>query len=777
MSGIKETVLGLPSVRKRTESRERLDPSSVQVMLIGMQGEGGLSLPHEQIGLEIIAGKLIQDTGITPQMYDTQAELSGTGKVNTDKLAKSIKDFGNSSTRPDGKAVVGLSIPIRGWAYTESVMLKVAQDPPKNPITWVLGNAIPTYTDSQLIHYKFPEAVIVKGGGEDALTDIVRKVANGEDLPKVIGPTIPDLKDYARPYRAFTAETQELGGSLKIRTSEGCEFGACKFCSRHFLGGKDYRTVPEEKVVDEARDLLETFNATHFQLTDEDSFAGPLEATQRLISVWKSAELPRRLSFGASLRVETINMLHKAGLLDQLREIGLDQVFLGVEGGSDDYLKQIGKGQSIREVKEAVKHVKASIWRDEQTGEKKPLQMEMGFITFSYRMTKDMLVKNIKFLSEVEADETGQTQSNDVTKTYAQYVSSLFNLLEVRAGTQDANMVRSYVKKANDPRDRDHDKYQVYRDYKPDENFSINESTYNHVPFLDPEVGRIYQQAARFAQADESLYYAIKSLSRSEQADPKANDETNKFFLSLKELHLRFLLEAVGLNDIPETQEAEHGLKKRIINVFSSLRKKPRAGNQANIQNERRKLIESMADTFGIEPAGDSLDSVRREIKVFLGEETERRQAKGKQRGALAVVLDEEQRLLLVRPRNQETWGFPGGNINPRETPIQAVRREVQEELGTTIEFIEALPTITKKIHHDKTTGERPELQLDHMHVRITRPIDIHAADHEIVDTLYLHPRDILNNKVQTQENVRYIAKFLLPEADASRSEQVVFQQ
>ena len=56
-----------------------------------------------------------------------------------------------------------------------------------------------------------------------------------------------------------------------------------------------------------------------------------------------------------------------------------------------------------------------------------------------------------------------------------------------------------------------------------------------------------------------------------------------------------------------------------------------------------------------------------------------------KRMGAGALFLDQEDRLLLVKPTYREYWLLPGGSIEEDESPLQGCIREVREELGLSL--------------------------------------------------------------------------------------------
>jgi 8-oxo-dGTP pyrophosphatase MutT (NUDIX family) len=62
--------------------------------------------------------------------------------------------------------------------------------------------------------------------------------------------------------------------------------------------------------------------------------------------------------------------------------------------------------------------------------------------------------------------------------------------------------------------------------------------------------------------------------------------------------------------------------------------------------------------------------------------------------GIWFYAVDTQRYLYLLRndPKHPETWGLPGGKIEPGETMIDAMCRECTEELGAMPEYIKLAP-------------------------------------------------------------------------------------
>lgn len=79
-----------------------------------------------------------------------------------------------------------------------------------------------------------------------------------------------------------------------------------------------------------------------------------------------------------------------------------------------------------------------------------------------------------------------------------------------------------------------------------------------------------------------------------------------------------------------------------------------------------------------------------------------------------AVVMNDKGQFLLVRPHGYKDgeWTLAGGGVESGETPHQAMRREIAEELGVALEEdFEKLPVANRFIY---TAEHKARRELDH---------------------------------------------------------------
>jgi len=108
--------------------------------------------------------------------------------------------------------------------------------------------------------------------------------------------------------------------------------------------------------------------------------------------------------------------------------------------------------------------------------------------------------------------------------------------------------------------------------------------------------------------------------------------------------------------------------------------------------------------------------------------------------GAVLVdTLDAPTRVLAARRRDNGLWEFPGGKVELGESLSQALRRELDEELGVRVELGEELvgdagawaisDTLELRLLFAQLEGDAPSAGVDHADLRWLDAADLHSVE------------------------------------------------
>lgn len=314
--------------------------------------------------------------------------------------------------------ILGISTPLGSVARLRSLVATWRAIPTQRRPLLVLGGLIATFAPETLLG-EFPEAILVIGEGEEAitlLTAIARVAPDGPWHALLAEASIPnlvykvgdqvirthrrniDLREAPAPARPFLRDLVLQGGIVRVEASRGCSYGRCTFCAiqHKYCDEAVWRDVEIPRIIQELSELSRV-GARHPYFTDEDfvgsdptralALASAIEREKLLGNITDELTLYVDMRAASILARGNANRPSGADVLKGLRAAGLREVFVGIESGAGEQVRRYKKPAT------AERNLRALSVLDGLG-----LAVDVGFIFFDPEMTLGEASANLEFL-------------------------------------------------------------------------------------------------------------------------------------------------------------------------------------------------------------------------------------------------------------------------------------------------------------------------------------------------------------------------------------------
>lgn len=120
---------------------------------------------------------------------------------------------------------------------------------------------------------------------------------------------------------------------------------------------------------------------------------------------------------------------------------------------------------------------------------------------------------------------------------------------------------------------------------------------------------------------------------------------------------------------------------------------------------------------------------------------------------AVTAIIHNEEGKVLVVYSTDEFWGTPGGALDPGETSVDAVVREVREELGIEVEPERLLAVYSINLTYPH--GDQVAYTSVAFRCRVVSG-QLDAVDGEILEWSWLTPAEVVERGIPIPEHVLY---------------------
>ncbi|MFC1674276.1 B12-binding domain-containing radical SAM protein [Candidatus Omnitrophota bacterium] len=175
-----------------------------------------------------------------------------------------------------------------------------------------------------------------------------------------------------------------------IETSRGCIYN-CSFCNKN-IAGRTFRVKSPQRVVDEMEYMLSCgFKEIHIV---DDSFTTDMKRAEVICDKIIKRGLKFPWATVTGIRADRVNL----NLLKKMKEAGCYRVYYGIESGNQQILDGFGKGETIDDVRKAVRE-------SQQAG----LEVFGFFMLALPGETEETMEDTINFAKELDLDMAKMT--------------------------------------------------------------------------------------------------------------------------------------------------------------------------------------------------------------------------------------------------------------------------------------------------------------------------------------------------------------------------------
>lgn len=231
------------------------------------------------------------------------------------------------------------------------------------------GVHVSSFPQEVLESSEFDMAVVGEGdfvmpkllGGEElsSISNLVYK-QNGGIIVNPRDKLIKNLDQLAYPawnlYNLAEYKTTELLARKNpagwIETSRGCVYN-CSFCNKN-IAGKSFRVKSPKRVVDEMEYMLSCgFKEIHIV---DDCFTMEMKRAETICDLILERGLRFPWATVTGIRADRVSL----ALLKKMRKAGCYRVYYGVESGNQRILDGFGKGETLEDIRRAVRDSQAA---------------------------------------------------------------------------------------------------------------------------------------------------------------------------------------------------------------------------------------------------------------------------------------------------------------------------------------------------------------------------------------------------------------------------------